>query len=181
MFHSTNFFRGQLKFLLLSALSREAMHGYKLMEKIEEASMNLWKPGAGSLYPALEELKKEKLIIVKENTVSHGRKRKVYEITRLGRKKFRELQKKAARFQKDFLEMHKSKELEKYSHEDFLFLFEKMRELFSKQLSKYNSTLLELAMLSRQGKISSKQKKEFELALVDFLEKVEKINASAKK
>jgi len=168
MFHSTNFFRGQLKFLLLSALSREAMHGYKLMEKIEEASMNLWKPGAGSLYPALEELKKEKLIIVKENTVSHGRKRKVYEITRLGRKKFRELQK-------------KSKELEKYSHEDFLFLFEKMRELFSKQLSKYNSTLLELAMLSRQGKISSKQKKEFELALVDFLEKVEKINASAKK
>jgi len=164
--------------MILQALQKEPMHGYLLMQSIGRQCMNIWKPTAGSLYPALEELKKEKLIEVK-SIESKGRKKKVYEITGLGRKKAKSLSEGC--FPPKAIELYKSKEFSKYSHEDFLHLFESMQRLFEKQLSEYRTSLLELAMLSRQGMLSAKQKKEFLHIFREFLEKVEKINKAAKK
>lgn len=163
--------------MILEALQTEPMHGYLLMQSIGKQCMNIWKPTPGSLYPALEELKKEKLIGVK-SLESKGRKKKVYAITGLGRKKARSLSE--SFFPPKLIELYKSKEFSKYSHEDFLHIFESIQSLFERELAEYRTSLLELAVLSRRGMLSAKQKKEFLNIFREFLEKVEKINFSAK-
>ena len=56
------------------------MHGYQLIQEIEERSNGAWKPSPGSVYPTLQLLADEGLISVEE---SSGRK--TYSLTEAGR------------------------------------------------------------------------------------------------
>ena len=57
------------------------MHGYEMIQEIAERSQNLWRPSPGSVYPTLQLLVDEGLIVATE---SEGSK-KLFELTEDGR------------------------------------------------------------------------------------------------
>jgi DNA-binding PadR family transcriptional regulator len=57
------------------------MHGYEMIQEIAERSQDLWKPSPGSVYPTLQLLVDEDLIV---GTASDGSK-KLFELTDAGR------------------------------------------------------------------------------------------------
>lgn len=72
--------RGDVRAAILSLLAEQPMHGYQLIQQIEERSGGSWKPSPGSVYPTLQLLTDEGLIEVEE---SGGRK--TYSLTEAGR------------------------------------------------------------------------------------------------
>lgn len=68
-------------YYILLALLKPA-HGYLIMQKIEELSNNQVKVAAGTLYGAIENLLKQKLI---RSVKNEDKRRKVYVITEEGR------------------------------------------------------------------------------------------------
>ncbi len=73
--------RGDVRAAVLNLLSEQEMTGYQLMGAIEEKSQGLWKPGPGSVYPALQLLADEGLIAL---VGGDGEGRKPYGITEAG-------------------------------------------------------------------------------------------------
>ncbi|WP_027626364.1 PadR family transcriptional regulator [Clostridium lundense] len=67
-------------YILLALL--EPAHGYIIMQKVEELSNYQVKIAAGTLYGAIENLLKQKLI---ESVKSEDKRRKVYVITEKGK------------------------------------------------------------------------------------------------
>jgi DNA-binding PadR family transcriptional regulator len=57
------------------------MHGYEMIQEIAERSQNLWRPSPGSVYPTLQLLVDEGLLVGRE---SEGSK-KLFELTDDGR------------------------------------------------------------------------------------------------
>src|ERR1700733_3983912 len=73
--------RGDVRAAVLALLAEKAMHGYQIIQEIEERSGGAWKPSPGSVYPTLQLLSDEGLIAATE---SNGRK--TYSLTDEGRK-----------------------------------------------------------------------------------------------
>ncbi|MEI6797089.1 MAG: PadR family transcriptional regulator [Methanomassiliicoccales archaeon] len=80
-FHRSSFKTGFLKLAILKIVEVKPMHGYALMKEIERVTGEDWKPSPGSVYPALQEMVADGLLLVSED----GRKR-VYEITAEGKR-----------------------------------------------------------------------------------------------
>ncbi|MBU0471171.1 MAG: PadR family transcriptional regulator, partial [Nanoarchaeota archaeon] len=76
--------RGHLKACVLSALEEEGRTGYSLIKYINEKTG--WKPSYGSIYPLLEQLNKQKLVVCKEK--DH---KKTYTITTKGKEEFKNI------------------------------------------------------------------------------------------
>ena len=76
--------RGNLKILVLKALEKHSLSGYALMKYIEDKIGT--KPSPGSMYPVLDEMTKENLVVCKKE----GRK-KIYSLTKEGKNKLKEL------------------------------------------------------------------------------------------
>ena len=72
--------RGDLKFVILRLISDKPMHGYEVMQALEEESGGGYKPSPGSVYPTLQMLEDEGLLRCREE---EGKK--TYEITEEGR------------------------------------------------------------------------------------------------
>jgi len=72
--------RGDVRAAVLAILAEKPMHGYQIMTEIEERSGGTWKPSPGSVYPTLQLLADEGLILAEE---SNGRK--TYSLTVEGR------------------------------------------------------------------------------------------------
>ena len=72
--------RGDVRAAVLAILAEKPMHGYQIMAEIEERSGGTWKPSPGSVYPTLQLLADEGLILATE---SEGRK--TYSLTEEGR------------------------------------------------------------------------------------------------
>ncbi len=70
------FERGDLKFVILRLISRKPMHGYEVMQALEEESGGVYRASPGSVYPTLQMLEDEGLV---RGTETEGKK--VYEIT----------------------------------------------------------------------------------------------------
>jgi DNA-binding PadR family transcriptional regulator len=73
--------RGDVRAAVLALLAEKPMHGYQIIQEIEERSGGAWKPSAGSVYPTLQLLADEGLISAKE---SNGRK--TYSLTEEGQR-----------------------------------------------------------------------------------------------
>lgn len=73
--------RGDVRAAILSLLGDRPMHGYEMIQEIAERSGDLWKPSPGSVYPTLQLLVDEGLIVSAE---SDGNKR-LFELTADGR------------------------------------------------------------------------------------------------
>lgn len=71
-----------LYYILLSLI--EPLHGYGIIKKVELMSSDRVKLAAGTLYGALTNLEKHKLIVA-VGTDPENKRRKLYEITDLGR------------------------------------------------------------------------------------------------
>lgn len=69
---------------LLLALANRRMHGYALMQAVEEQSGGAVRPGTGSLYAALQRLLDEGLIDIAEDEAGSSRRGKSYALTELG-------------------------------------------------------------------------------------------------
>ncbi len=73
--------RGDVRAAILKLLVERPMHGYEMIQEINERSQQLWKPSPGSVYPTLQLLVDEGLLVATE---SEGSK-KLFELTDDGR------------------------------------------------------------------------------------------------
>jgi DNA-binding PadR family transcriptional regulator len=73
--------RGDVRAAILVLLADRAMHGYEMIQEIAERSNGLWRPSPGSVYPTLQLLVDEGLIV---GTEAEGSKR-LFELTDEGR------------------------------------------------------------------------------------------------
>jgi predicted O-methyltransferase YrrM/DNA-binding PadR family transcriptional regulator len=72
--------RGNVRAAILVLLGEGPMHGYQMLRLMEERSGGRWKPSPGSLYPALQALEDEGLLLSADR---EGRR--TYELTEAGR------------------------------------------------------------------------------------------------
>nr|WP_179435217.1 PadR family transcriptional regulator [Microbacterium pseudoresistens] len=72
--------RGDVRTAVLALLAEQPMHGYQIIQEIEDRSEGAWKPSAGSVYPTLQLLADEGLIEAEERSG-----RKTYSLTDAGR------------------------------------------------------------------------------------------------
>ena len=68
-----------MRVAILLALADEPMHGYQIMQKLEERSGGAWRPSPGSVYPTLQLLEDQGLIKGEE---AEGRR--VFSLTEAG-------------------------------------------------------------------------------------------------
>ena len=79
--------QGSLPLLVLTLLRRRGpLHGYAMATQIEGMSDEALRVEEGSLYPALHRLEEAGWIKARWTTTDTGRRARVYEITRGGRK-----------------------------------------------------------------------------------------------
>jgi PadR family transcriptional regulator PadR len=77
--------RGWIQFLLLRLLYEEPMHGYQLIEELENRGYT--RPGrfeTGSIYTILKRMEMRGLLSSQETRSEAGRARRVYEVTEMG-------------------------------------------------------------------------------------------------
>ncbi|GIH99646.1 PadR family transcriptional regulator [Planobispora takensis] len=72
--------RGDVRAAILALLSEEPRNGYQIIQEIAERSQGGWKPSPGAVYPALQQLTDEGLVLSEE---SDGRK--TFRLTDAGR------------------------------------------------------------------------------------------------
>src|SRR5436305_9890415 len=73
--------RGDVRAAILVLLAERPMHGYEIIQEVAERSQDLWKPSPGSVYPTLQLLVDEGLIV---GTETEGSK-KLFALTDTGR------------------------------------------------------------------------------------------------
>lgn len=78
--HGGRMRRGGMQTAILALLAEQPMHGYQIIQELGNRSGGAWTPGAGSVYPTLEQLEAQGLI----TGVQQDDKR-VYTITDKGR------------------------------------------------------------------------------------------------
>lgn len=77
--------RGHLDALILAVLERQALHGYAVIEALQERSGGVLDLPTGTVYPALRRLERADYVKSEWSTVG-GRKRRTYELTGAGRR-----------------------------------------------------------------------------------------------
>ncbi len=63
--------RGDVRSALLALLSERPMHGYEMIQQLDERTGGIWRPSPGSVYPTLQMLEDEGLVA---SSKSEGRK-----------------------------------------------------------------------------------------------------------
>jgi DNA-binding PadR family transcriptional regulator len=71
--------RGDVRSAVLALLDDRPMHGYEMIQELEERTGGRWTPSAGSIYPTLQLLEDEGLV-----TAEEVEGRKVYSLTEAG-------------------------------------------------------------------------------------------------
>ena len=71
---------GEVRIAILSLLAEKPRHGYDLMKELETRSGGSYKVSAGTMYPALQQMEDEGLIVAETRDG-----KKVYQLTELGR------------------------------------------------------------------------------------------------
>ncbi|WP_344082335.1 PadR family transcriptional regulator [Luedemannella helvata] len=72
--------RVNVRATVLALLTERAMHGYEMIQELESRTGGVWRPSPGSIYPTLQLLEDEGLIVSEE---AEGRKR--FTLTEAGR------------------------------------------------------------------------------------------------
>jgi len=74
--------RGDVRSAVLALLAERPMHGYEIIGELTERTEGLWRPSPGSVYPTLQLLEDEGLVIAEADSTT-GKKR--YALTDQGR------------------------------------------------------------------------------------------------
>ena len=72
--------RGDVQIAILNLLSEQSMHGYQIIQELSDRSGGAWTPGPGSIYPTLQAMEDQDLVISEQT----GSKR-VYSLTESGK------------------------------------------------------------------------------------------------
>ena len=78
--------RGTLEMLALKLLSEESLHGWGLSLKLREISHDVFDVNQGSLYPALQAMRRRGWIRAEWRASENNRRARYYSITAEGRK-----------------------------------------------------------------------------------------------
>ena len=78
--------QGTLDMLILKTLTRGAMHGYGIVEFIQQSSDDVLRVEEGALYPALHRLELRGLLSAEWGVSENNRRAKYYRLTAAGRK-----------------------------------------------------------------------------------------------
>jgi transcriptional regulator len=81
---------GTLDMLILKAVSLKPLHGYGVLQRIQQISGDALEIPQGSLYPALYRLEHQELIAAEWGVSSNNRRAKYYTLTVAGRRRLRE-------------------------------------------------------------------------------------------
>jgi PadR family transcriptional regulator, regulatory protein PadR len=81
---------GTLDMLILKTLSRGSMHGYEVVQFIQQASREVLRVEEGALYPALHRLEVRGLLTSEWGTSQNNRRAKFYRLTAAGRRELGE-------------------------------------------------------------------------------------------
>lgn len=77
-------FPGALEMMILRLVKDRPMHGYALVQRIQQVSTALLQVEEGSLYPALQRLLKEELVRAEWGVSSTNRRVRIYRVTPAG-------------------------------------------------------------------------------------------------
>ena len=92
-----NLIQGTLAMLILKALERGSLHGYEIVQRIQQSSQDVLKVEEGSLYPALQRMLREGLVKAEWETSPTNRRVRTYRITTKG---IRHLEREVDRFER---------------------------------------------------------------------------------
>ena len=81
---SRDLFPGALEMMVLQSLQRQPMHGYALVQHIQQRSQELLQVEEGSLYPTLQRLLKAGLVKASWEISATNRKVRTYRMTPAG-------------------------------------------------------------------------------------------------
>jgi PadR family transcriptional regulator PadR len=81
---------GTLDLLILKAVSLGPLHGYGILQRIEQISGDALAIEQGALYPALARLERQRLLEAEWGTSDTNRKAKYYRLTKPGQKRLRQ-------------------------------------------------------------------------------------------
>lgn len=76
---------GTLHMLVLKTLALEPMHGWGIAQRLEQMSDGVFRVNQGSLYPALQRLKRKGWIVSEWRVTENGRRARYYALTKSGR------------------------------------------------------------------------------------------------
>ena len=79
--------QGTLDLLILQTLAFGPAHGHAIARIIQQRSEEVFQVGHGSLYPALQRLLKQRLIVAEDGLSENNRKARFYRLTAKGRRK----------------------------------------------------------------------------------------------
>ena len=82
--HSGELLQGTLELLVLKALSLEPMHGWGLAQRIEQMSRDVFQVSQGSLYPALQRMKRKGWVHSEWRVTENNRRARYYLLTPAG-------------------------------------------------------------------------------------------------
>lgn len=82
----TDVLRGSLDLLVLKTLSLEPQHGWGISQRVQQMSEGVLEVNQGSLYPALQRLEKEGLVVSDWGTTENNRRARYYRLTAAGRR-----------------------------------------------------------------------------------------------
>ena len=82
----TDALRGSLDLLVLKTLSLVPMHGWGIGQRIQQTSKGILEVNQGSLYPALQRLEKDGLIVSDWGATDNNRRARYYRLTPSGRR-----------------------------------------------------------------------------------------------
>jgi len=75
---------GTLEMLVLKTLLLQPMHGWGIAQRVEQMSRGVFAVQQGSLYPALQRMKRRGWIRAEWRTTEHNRRARYYELTAAG-------------------------------------------------------------------------------------------------
>jgi transcriptional regulator len=78
--------QGTLDMLILKVAALEPIHGYAIVQRLQQISKDALQIRQGSLYPALYRLEQRGWLKAEWKTAESGREAKVYGLTREGRR-----------------------------------------------------------------------------------------------
>ena len=82
--------RGTLDLMILKVLSLEPMHGWGIIKRIQQLSEDVFQVNQGSLYPALQRLKKKGWIRAEWRMTENSRRARYYTLSESGKEKLGE-------------------------------------------------------------------------------------------
>lgn len=85
---SSDIIRGHLDAIILKLIIEKDRYGYEISKEISSRTDNAFEIKEATLYAVFQRLEKNEFIVSYSGQITHGRKRKYYKVTALGKAYF---------------------------------------------------------------------------------------------